>query len=241
MGRAVSSDWTLHLGDCLEGMATLADKSVDHCITDPPFTQKTSEGARNSGASGRVIDFDGIDGQEAGIMRCALKLSRRWTIIACAFEQLGIYSAAAGDRWVRSGVWHKPDATPQFTGDRPAMCGEAFAIAHAEGKKRWNGKGRPAFWSFLTERDRHGHPTPKPIGLMEALIADFTDPGDLILDPFAGSGTTGVAAIRLGRRFIGWEKDPKYHAIAMKRLEAAREQITLFPAKPPKMKQAKLL
>jgi DNA modification methylase len=66
--------------------------------------------------------------------------------------------------------------------------------------------------------------TEKPLPLMESLVRDFTDPGDLILDPFAGSGTTGVAAIRLGRRFIGWEKDPKYHTIAVKRLTAAREQ-----------------
>ena len=63
--------------------------------------------------------------------------------------------------------------------------------------------------------------------IMESLVRDFTDPGDLILDPFAGSGTTGVAAIRLGRRFIGWEKDPKYHAIALKRLTAAKEQLEL--------------
>jgi DNA modification methylase len=68
----------------------------------------------------------------------------------------------------------------------------------------------------------------KPLGLMERLVRLFTNPNDLILDPFAGSGTTGVAAIRLGRRFIGWEKDPKYHAIAVKRLTAAREQLEMF-------------
>jgi site-specific DNA-methyltransferase (adenine-specific) len=73
------------------------------------------------------------------------------------------------------------------------------------------------------------HETQKPIDLMVELVRLFTDPGDLILDPFAGSGTTGVAAIRLGRRFIGWERDPKYHAIAVKRLTAAREQLELCP------------
>jgi site-specific DNA-methyltransferase (adenine-specific) len=71
------------------------------------------------------------------------------------------------------------------------------------------------------------HTTQKPLALMEALIRDFTDHGELICDPFAGSGTTGVAALRMGRRFIGWEKDPRYHAIAMKRLSAAREQLEL--------------
>jgi site-specific DNA-methyltransferase (adenine-specific) len=63
---------------------------------------------------------------------------------------------------------------------------------------------------------------------MEALVSDFTDPGELVCDPFAGSGTTGVACIRLGRRFIGWERDPKYFAVAVKRLRAAREQLGLF-------------
>jgi site-specific DNA-methyltransferase (adenine-specific) len=68
----------------------------------------------------------------------------------------------------------------------------------------------------------------KPLSLMEALVRDFTDHGETICDPFAGSGTTGVACRRLGRNFIGWEKDPKYHAIAVKRIESTREQLRMF-------------
>jgi DNA modification methylase len=63
---------------------------------------------------------------------------------------------------------------------------------------------------------------------MEAMVRDFTDRGETILDPFAGSGTTGVAAIRNGRNFIGWEKDPKYHAIADRRLRGTKEQLELL-------------
>jgi site-specific DNA-methyltransferase (adenine-specific) len=74
---------------------------------------------------------------------------------------------------------------------------------------------------------------------MEALIRDFTDPGDLVCDPFAGSGTTGVAAIRLGRRFIGWERHPKFHADATARLERTHMQYELFE-RMPKHRQAKL-
>jgi site-specific DNA-methyltransferase (adenine-specific) len=62
------------------------------------------------------------------------------------------------------------------------------------------------------------HKNEKPLGLIERLIRVFTDPGALIIDPFAGSGTTGVAALNLGRRFLGWEADPTYHAIAIDRL-----------------------
>jgi site-specific DNA-methyltransferase (adenine-specific) len=63
---------------------------------------------------------------------------------------------------------------------------------------------------------------------MESLVRDFTDPGELVCDPFAGSGTTGVACLRLGRRFVGWEKDERYFRVAVKRLTAAREQLRLF-------------
>ncbi len=72
------------------------------------------------------------------------------------------------------------------------------------------------------------HTTQKPLALMEALVRDFTDEGETVLDPFTGSGTTGVACKRLGRSFIGWERDPKYHAIAEKRIAGAREQMRLF-------------
>jgi DNA modification methylase len=74
---------------------------------------------------------------------------------------------------------------------------------------------------------RTGHQTQKPLALMELLVRLFSDKGELILDPFAGSGTTGVAAIRLGRRFLAWETNPEYAAIARRRLEAAREQLEL--------------
>jgi site-specific DNA-methyltransferase (adenine-specific) len=66
---------------------------------------------------------------------------------------------------------------------------------------------------------------------MLELVADFTDPGDLVLDPFCGSGTTGVACLRLGRRFIGVEKDATYAAVARERLEAEARGLTLRDAR----------
>jgi len=239
--------YVLHLGDCLDpvtGLASLTDKSVDHVITDPPFTQRTSENMRSRKDAGdgggyigdshrRRIDFDGIDGAEGQIVAETIRVSRRWCICFCALEQIGKYESAAGKSWVRATVWHRTNSAPQFTGDRPGQSCEGISIMHRAGRKRWNCGGRCAFYDGPTinsvgDKDRGiDHPTVKPTWLMESLIRDFTDPGDTILDPFAGSGTTGVAAIRLGRNFIGFEKDPKYHAIAMKRLNAAREQLTM--------------
>jgi len=72
------------------------------------------------------------------------------------------------------------------------------------------------------------HPTKKPIELMKMIILDLTKENDLILDPFMGSGTTGVACMETGRRFIGIEKEPKYFEIAEKRIKNAAAQEIMF-------------
>ncbi len=72
-----------------------------------------------------------------------------------------------------------------------------------------------------------GHPSQKPNKLLVELIEKFTNPGDLILDPFMGSGTTGVACVQTGRRFVGIEIDPNYYAIAEKRIKEAQMQIRM--------------
>ena len=82
---------------------------------------------------------------------------------------------------------------------------------------RWNGGGRRAVWEYPVER-QNGHPTPKPLALMADLIALFTDPGETILDPFLGSGTTARAAKDLGRKVIGIEMEEKYCEIAAQRM-----------------------
>ena len=250
------SDHRVVLGDCLDpltGLASLPDKSVDHVICDPPYAAdvymraaRLKPGARGdispallkmgAGAIGLMTPDDA-----AAVVLQALRVARRWVVFFHDVQSWHWYIGAMGDAFVRCGVWVKPDPTPQITGDRPAHGFEAATIGHSPGRKRWNGGGRPATWIVGTERDRdHDHPCPKPLELMESLVRDFTDPGELICDPFAGSGTTGVACKRLGRRFIGWEREPKYHAIAEKRIAAAREQLGLFREKAPREKQAAL-
>lgn len=247
----INQPWRLILGDCLDpvtGMASLADKSVDHVITDPPYeaeahTQqrrvKRSHGKHDGGATDHPgvvqiedLGFPPITDHDRSTMSADTgRLTKRWALVFCQVEAAMKWRdslVAAQLDYARTCVWVKPDGMPQYTGDRPGMGYESIIACHAPGKKRWNGGGRHGvFIVNKNDSDRSGHPTQKPDALMDLLIKLFTDPGDLILDPFAGSGTTGVAAIRLGRRFIGWERDPKYHAIALKRLTAAREQMEL--------------
>ncbi|MCP5018109.1 MAG: site-specific DNA-methyltransferase, partial [Ketobacter sp.] len=121
--------------------------------------------------------------------------------------------------------------TPQLNGQGPAMGAEMFVCAWA-GKSfaRWNAGGKRGVYRHLTNpSDRHGgHPTEKPWRLFVELLNDFTNKQQTILDPFMGSGTTGVACVKLGRRFIGIELDENYFNIACQRIQEAYDQPDLF-------------
>jgi len=243
------SAWTLTLGDCLDpvtGLASLPDKSVDHVICDPPYEAEAhtlqrrtkqffSQGAGLEGANLAVKPLDFAPLTEDIRERAAsemVRVSRRWILVFCQAEAVGLWRdsiAAAGGSYKRAAVWVKPDGQPQLTGDRPGMGYESIVCGHAAGRSKWNAGGKVGVYVYAIKGDgrERVHPTQKPIALFDSLTIDFTDPGETILDPFAGSGTTGVAAIRNGRRFIGWEKDSKYHEIARKRLEGTKEQLVL--------------
>ena len=95
------------------------------------------------------------------------------------------------------------------SGDRSGIGYESIVPCHAPGRSTGNGGGSHGVFIVNKRSDaRSGHQTQKPLPLMALLVRLFSNLGELILDPFAGSGTTGVAAIRLGRRFFGWEMNP---------------------------------
>lgn len=244
MGQAVSRSgrgWTMYLGDCLEIMPTL-DK-VDHVITDPPYEAEAHTMQRRvkveggGGDFGRVgeapLDFAPIGEHERdGAAVAFAKLVRRWVLVFCQAEAVFPWRStlvAAGLKWKRACVWVKPDGQPQLTGDRPGMGYESIVTAHAPGRSRWNGGGRTGVFTHLkgVANQKNDHPTQKPVPLMLELVELFSDEGETILDAFAGSGTTGVAALRLGRRFVGIEKDPRYFDLACERLTAEEHGTTL--------------
>lgn len=239
--------WELHLGDCIEGMRAMADKSVDHVVADPEYSAHVHANVRtNKRGSSKIhkVGFEPLTRERADCYaEQYARIVRRWVVLCCTPEMVGEMwkpsLECAGLEWVRTGIWIRKGA-PQMTGDRPAAGCEAICIAHPKGRKRWNGGGKDGVWYANIPRgvDRHDHETPKPLDLMRHLVADFTDPGDLILDSHAGSGTTGAACIELGRNFVGWELDPKHHAIATKRLQETSRQEQMF--KPTKQEQRRL-
>lgn len=225
--------WEVLSGDCrqiLPGIAT-----VDHIITDPPFEVeahtkqcRVKRGVSLGPGDQRVAKIDSLSFEPLSFElrefcgREFARLAKRWAIVFCQVEASQIWRAAmAGLSYRRTGVWVKPDGMPQLTGDRPAMGYETLVFCHRKGRSRWNGGGRSSvFVHNKNSGGKHWHETQKPLPLMMELIELFTDPGELILDPFCGSGTTGIAAVRLGRRFIGVEKNPEMAQLARERIAA---------------------
>lgn len=232
---------TLYLGDCMDILPTL-DK-VDAVITDPPYGEGDTHAnhlgkviLRNGEAAGQSLGFDGITAnQMIELAHIWVEMASRWVVFTSEWKFMSDLDKAG--LLVRFGIWRKPDGAPQFTGDRPGTGWEGIAICHRKGKKRWNGGGKHAFYTHAKGSNNSGHPTGKPVGLFQDFVADFTETGEIILDPFMGSGTTGVAAVQMGRKFIGIEREPKYFEIACKRIEDAQRVQDMFGFDQPQQKQ----
>lgn len=212
----VGPHW-LYLGDCLELMPRIG--MVDHIVTDPPYEavmhQAKSEVGRRMRRDGHAelaaVDFSDVEDLRAAVVVQAGMLCFGWVILFCTPEGVARWADEINGsdiRYKRACVWVKPDAAPQFNGQGPAMGAEMFVCAWAgSGHSRWNAGGKRGVYTHLTNpSDRDGrHPTEKPWRLMAEILNDFTGGGHIVLDPFMGTGATGIAAIRTGRRFIGIE------------------------------------
>lgn len=237
----VIGNTTLYLGDCLHVMRSLG--SVAHVIGDPPY-EATLHAAkvglvgrkhRNDGvAELKGLDFAPIDGIRKEVVEVASEICEGWFIAFCTPEGVAKWADeinASTMKYKRACVWVKPDATPQLNGQGPAQGAENFVCAWGgKGHSKWNAGGKRGVYTHCTNNpERTGlHPTEKPRRLMSEIIADFTSPGEVICDPFMGSGTTGVAATIAGRPFVGIELNPAYFDIACKRIEDAQRQGKLF-------------
>jgi len=229
--------WHIETGDCRALFRLLPSGAVDHVITDPPYEVEAHTRQRHVRRGGklfyRALDFHRMDERTRRVVaRQVARVVRRWGLFFCQVEALTAWREACnrvGFPYRRGLAWVKPDSAPQFTGDRPAAAFETIACAHAFGACEWNAHGKRGVYTAACVR-RPLHPTQKPLRLMLELVRDFTRPGELVLDPFCGSGTTGVACLRLGRRFLGFELSPKHARIARARLAADERGLTVEAA-----------
>ncbi len=196
--------------------------------------------------------FDGVNLARDEIAAACVEASQGWCILFTLAEGVRTWRDALqahGAKYDTCCAWIKPDSAPRFNGQGPARGFECFVTAwcapghraarrtgggHAaqarRGHRSWNAGGKRGIYTYPTNNpDRTGlHPTEKPRRLMAEIISDFTSDGQTICDPFMGSGTTGVAAVQMGRDFIGIEQDPAHFATACKRIEDAQRQGDMF-------------
>lgn len=226
----------LYLGDCREILPALG--KVDAVVTDPPYGIKEAAGKNASrskplGGSqvktpGKTIiardfgddrwDDEPIDDELMAMVRDAA----RWTIIFGG----NYYSLPPSSCWL---VWDKLNGNSDFADCELAWTNLPKAVRRI--RFMWNGMFRQ------NGEARGDHPTQKPIDVMKWCIERLPDDSIKILDPFMGSGTTGVAAVKLGRKFIGIEIEPKYFEIARKRIQAALDAPDMFVETPKPAKQ----
>lgn len=238
------------LGDCREVLPTL--DVIGHIITDPPYDKEAHTPVRRARSGGlhqnMPLDFAPLDdGTRNAVTGAAKELCEGWFIAFCQTEQVAGWRdsiEAAVLKYKTPMVWVKPDAVPKLNGQGPAIGYESMVTAWCgSGYARWNGGGKRGVFTYLTnpsDRVPGRHMTEKPILLMSELISLFTEHQQTILDPFMGSGTTGVACAKLGRKFIGIEIEPKYFDVACKRIDEAYKQADFFIERPKPAKQEPL-
>ena len=210
---------TLYLGDCLEILPTLP--KVDAVITDPPY---------GIGVDRKMAAVSGTQYGRAAAPKSTY-LASGWDDVVMSQEQVVALMASAPVQVLWGGNYYGlPAARCWFVWDK--QNGEN---AFADCELAWTNIDKPVrifrwMWNGMLRQEgepRVGHPTQKPVALMEWCIKQTGLP-ETVTDPFMGSGTTGVACMNLGRKFIGIEIDPKYFDIACERIENAQRQNRLF-------------
>lgn len=223
MTPVIIGDATLYLGDCRDILPTLS--KVDAVITDPPYGINKDGQIRTTGGHGgrKAYEFLGWDGDrpDRDIFTLMLKAADKHIIWG------GNYFADMLPPSMRWLVWDK--------GQR---------INQSDGELAWTSMQQALRICTMNRvelmKDGAEHPTQKPVALMLWCIGQSGNP-KTILDPFMGSGTTGVAAVQMGRKFIGIEREPKYFEIACKRIEDAQRQVDMFIEPQKKAEQVSLL
>jgi DNA methylase len=203
--------------------------SCDVMITDPPYSEHVHSNAVSTRTGGvgprdRDLGFEHLSPEDRGFLACVASSVQRWSIVFCDLESTHLWRQAmadAGVEYVREFSYIRW-SQPQVTGDRPCTGAEAilhFHSMHPYGPrggapkpkaKAWNGYGGWTHYASKALRGDGKHPTEKPLDLMLTLVASFSNPGDTVVDPCAGAGTTGLACLLLDRDCVLVEQNTQW-------------------------------
>ena len=216
----------LRLGDCLEVMKTIPNKSIDCVITDPPYGIKEHGGKIRYGVKSIAKGFKSnkhyskMEWDNSRLRRDyfieLFRISKNQIIFGMNYYCDYLPPQKGFIVWHKKGTDKSDFATCELIYSSMNRAGEYF-------KYDWVGFGY--INNSNKDKDKKEHPTQKPLKLLEYLVKENTIIGQTILDPFMGSGTTGVACKELGRNFIGIEISPEYFKIAERRINQATENL----------------
>lgn len=247
--RSADGRATLHHGDCLEILAELPEASVDVVFADPPYF--LSNGGSTCKSGKRVSVDKGAWDRSLGVdenhefnrtwlAACQRVLAPNGTIWVSGTSHV-IYSVGfamqqLGFKLLNEIVWEKPNPPPNLSCRYFTHSTETVLWAARDRKSKHHfdypamraqngGKQMKSVWRMLApgrgEKLQGNHPTQKPLELLSRIVRASCPEGGVVLDPFNGSGTTGVAALAAGRRYIGIEREAAYVALTQRRLEDA--------------------
>jgi len=227
--------------DCMEGMRAIPNDSIDLIVTDPPYRTTSRGSAGNSGGmlqkkinkEGRVFKFNDISVSDY-IPECyrVLKEKGHFYIMTNHVNLISMLNTCTenGFHFIKSLVWDKGN---KIMGTAYMSQFEYILFFRKGGFKRINECGTADILSVPNKKTKGAdgkniHDTEKPVELMEVLIRNSSKDGDVVLDPFMGSGTTAVACINTNRNYIGFEIDPDYYEAAQERMRIHMQQQTIF-------------
>jgi site-specific DNA-methyltransferase (adenine-specific) len=239
----------LYKGDALEILKQLESKSVNLIFADPPYNLSgenhlTCKSGRISkcdkGSWDQIEDLHEFN--RKWIKECIRILKDDGTIWISGtlhnHPSIGVILKELNLWIINDIIWFKPNSPPLIVKNRLVPSTELIWVASKSKKYFFNydvavklnkGKQMKNLWVIPAERHKTPHPTEKPEKLLERIILIGSKEGDMVLDPFMGSGTTGVVAKRLNRNFIGIEIDENYFELAKKRIESTATTLRLYP------------
>lgn len=240
---------TLYKGNTYELLPLLVasfgedPKQIDHIITDPPYSARVQENSRTPQQVGGYMKAQKRTFRFPAMDRKHMKLLAPWFRAVCKQWCLIFTDDKINHDWrecvandhfdhVAQMVYWKHRAAPQLSGDRPAQWQEFIECFHPKGRKKWNGGGKPGRYEATPENWEENKAV-KPIKIMREIVADFCLAGELVLDPFAGLGTTLVACKQRGVRAIGIEGDDDCLKTAIRRISQENLPFDFEPPKPP--------
>ena len=223
-GATIIGDARLYLGDCLEILPTLGE--VDAVVTDPPYGIGFRSNYRKIKHAAIVNDCDAA----LLSLACNVSVAHSRYVFSRWNNLLDVPPPRSVVTWVKNN-WSMGDLEHEH-------ARQTEIVLFYPGPEHHFPRGRPTDVVYAPRTGNAYHPTEKPIGLMTQVVGWAVG---TVLDPFMGSGTTGVACAKLGRKFIGIELEPRYFDIACKRIEDAYRQGDLFVEPPAPAEQRGLL